>query len=52
MHGHEPALAVPTWIEVLPLLLVVYLIIALLAGCPYCYYPDLKWPVTLARGLI
>jgi hypothetical protein len=31
-------------------LMLIYILIAIAMGCLYCGYPDMGWPVTIARG--
>lgn len=51
-HAHEPIVQLPWFVEVALPLLVGYLLVAMLFGCPYCMLPDLAWPVTLAKHIL
>jgi len=51
MHGHEIAFAVPGWLNVLLLGTVIYLIGAVLTGCPYCFMPNFRWPLELVAAV-
>lgn len=43
---------VPAWADLILFGFFGYFVIAMICGCPYCFYPDMAWPVTLTKRLL
>lgn len=52
MHGHEPVFTIPGWFDLLILGIMLYFLVAMLAGCPYCMLPNLRWPLDLVQAAV